>query len=568
MSVQKGWLFVKVGKTQIIPIYVKIVTIFLFLILISNLTTNFINLMMNRSEIVRLGAELLTKELKELYIFSSNQYEIYIFDGDMPASKQALEAAASTNLRLSHSTAFGVSPTGEVKFFSLKEDQPSFKFDDLTFLDAWNQKRSQGVEDGEARFRLNGKSYFGYYKYHPSWELYLVRAEHEETFYSEIWGIFIRVGVIIILLTAAIAWLGIYLLKRIFKYVQVITESLLEMQRSQELHLINMEGASNDDITYLGMSFNSLSTTIKNLMNIFKKFVTKDVVQQAYRQRYVSLAGTQKELTILFSDIKGFTYMTETLGTDIINLLNLHYDRAIRLIQQNEGIIGSIIGDALLAVFGTLEGTEKQRSFLALKSAFHIQEVADQLRQAMAKKKEELLALKGELTPQEEAVFKAVLLEVGVGLDGGKVFYGRIGSYVHMTNTVIGDNVNSASRLEGLTRVYKVPIVVSDQIQREVMEVNSTQYYFQELDTVQVKGKTTGKKVFWPIEQAKLNDDLKTKLQMFQEGLRLYYEGDWHEAKKVFKKTDLPTVQIFMERIQAVKNPPLGWSGIWTMTTK
>jgi len=260
--------------------------------------------------------------------------------------------------------------------------------------------------------------------------------------------------------------------------------------------------------------------------------------------------------------------MTETLGTDIINLLNLHYDRAIRLIQQNEGIIGSIIGDALLAVFGTLEGTEKQRSFLALKSAFHIQEVADQLRQAMAKKKEELLALKGELTPQEEAVFKAVLLEVGVGIDGGKVFYGRIGSYVHMTNTVIGDNVNSASRLEGLTRVYKVPIVVSDQIQREVMEVNSTQYYFQELDTVQVKGKTIGKKVFWPIEQAKLNDDLKTKLQMFQEGLRLYYEGDWQEAEKVFKKTDLPTVQIFMERMQAVKNPPLGWSGIWTMTTK
>jgi hypothetical protein len=55
---------------------------------------------------------------------------------------------------------------------------------------------------------------------------------------------------------------------------------------------------------------------------------------------------------------------------------------------------------------------------------------------------------------------------------------------------------------------------------------------------------------------------------MFQEGLRLYYEGDWQEAKKVFKKTDLPTVQIFMERMQAFKNPPLGWSGIWTMTTK
>ena len=70
------------------------------------------------------------------------------------------------------------------------------------------------------------------------------------------------------------------------------------------------------------------------------------------------------------------------------------------------------------------------------------------------------------LTEAEERVFKAVLLDVGVGIDGGTVFYGNIGSDEHMTNTVIGDNVNSASRLEGLTRVYHLPVIVSDFIRK------------------------------------------------------------------------------------------------------
>lgn len=568
MSVSKGLFFTKVGRTRIIPLYLKIVGIFLFLIVVSNLTTNFINLMMNRSEILRLASELLTKELKELYIFASNQYQIYVFDGDRAASLQALEAAGAANLRQPYASAMGIQPDGTVLFRSVKDPTGSLDFANLEFLEKWKQRHRSGQEDGEARFTMGGRTYFGFYKYNPSWDVYLVRAEDEVTFYSESWGIFLRISLIILFLTAAVTWLGIVVLRRIFRYVGVITEALFQMQRTQDLHIIPLDGAPNDDITYLGMSFNSLSTTIKNLMNIFKKFVTKDVVQQAYRQRYVSLEGTQKELTILFSDIKGFTFMTETLGTDIINLLNLHYDRAIRLIQQNDGIVGSIIGDALLAVFGTLEGTESERSVKALRSAFHIQKVAAQLREAMARKKEELLAAKGSLTPQEEAVFKAVLLEVGVGLDGGKVFYGRIGSYVHMTNTVIGDNVNSASRLEGLTRVYRVPIVVSEQVRNEILATGTEEFFFQELDTVQVKGKTTGKKIFWPMESDTVTPDQRKDLQVFQNALNLYYEGNWTEAKKLFAKVQSPVAEVFRERIKSAKNPPEGWSGIWTMTTK
>lgn len=568
MAITQGRFFVRVGRTRLIPLYLKIVLIFVFLLLISNFTTNYINLMMNRAEILRLGGELLTKELKELYVFASNQYEIYLFDGDEEEALQTLSTAASANLQLSLALAFGITEDGQVRFAAWKGEDRVPVFEDLLFVQRWNDRRKEGVEDGEAHFVLEGRSYFGFYRYNPSWELYVVRAEEESAFYSRTWTIFLQVGAVILVLTLATLWLGIFLLRHLFRYVDVITRSLYEMQKSQELSLIDLRGAPNDDVTYLGMSFNSLSTTIKNLMNIFKKFVTKDVVIKAYRERHVSLEGTQKELTILFSDIKGFTYMTETLGTDIINLLNLHYDRAIRLIQANDGIIGSIIGDALLAVFGTLEGTERERSLKALRSAYHIQDVADELRKAMAQKKEDLLREKGSLTPEEEAVFKAVLLEVGVGIDCGTVFYGRIGSYVHMTNTVIGDNVNSASRLEGLTRVYRVPVIVSEQVKDEVESVSRDEFVFQELDTVQVKGKTSGKKVFWPLRAGDVHEELRSQLREFQASLEAYYQGDWKLALKGFEKCGLPIAEVFQERIKNLKNPPPEWRGIWTMTSK
>ena len=119
----------------------------------------------------------------------------------------------------------------------------------------------------------------------------------------------------------------------------------MTMVESQQLEIIDLKGAPNDDITYLGVAFNTLSSTINTLVTIFRKFVNEDIAIQAYREKEVKLEGTQRELTILFSDIKSFTFITETLGPDIIKLLNLHYDKSIREIVKYDGVIGSIIGD-------------------------------------------------------------------------------------------------------------------------------------------------------------------------------------------------------------------------------
>jgi len=163
-------------------------------------------------------------------------------------------------------------------------------------------------------------------------------------------------------------------------------------------------------------------------------------------------------------------------------------------------------------------------------------------------------------------VYKAVMLEVGVGIDGGQVFYGNIGSTERMTNTVIGDNVNSASRLEGLTRIYRVPIVCSEYVVQEVRSVTD-RFVFIELDTVQVKGKTEGKKIFFPMDTQQIQEGELQRYETFSEGLKQYYQGRWDEARKAFNTSAVLPAAVFLQRIEG-RTAPEGWNGVWTMDTK
>jgi class 3 adenylate cyclase len=248
---------------------------------------------------------------------------------------------------------------------------------------------------------------------------------------------------------------------------------------------------------------------------------------------------------------------------DILDLLNLHYERAIGRVHEEEGIVGSIIGDALLAVFGAMNDSPG-KSRRALRAAYWIQEVASELRDRMAELRAEIMSRKGGLSAADEVVYRAVLLEVGVGIDGGDVFYGNIGSYERMTTTVIGDNVNSASRLEGLTRIYRVPVICSEFVKDEV---GDGEYRFLELDTVQVKGKTKGKRIFWPVEKAGMDGRTAEEFDAFSAGLAHYYLGAWTEAAAAWRGLDLPFIGLFNDRV-AGRDAPADWNGVWTMATK
>ncbi len=559
----------KVNNTRVVRVTTKIVLTFTLFILLSNLASNYVNLRFNRSELLKLMNQLLIKDLKTMYSYCNNQYEIYIFDQKFDESMKSIENKGLNEVKNNKAVVLGIKKDGSLQFQASKVQRYE-KFHDQTALDymASNIKSEDGEgSEGHLNFVFNNEAYFGMFKYNQKWDMFILRGEEKNEFLKESKTIFFQVSIIIVFITLISAFIGIFVLRRILRFIDVITNSIMKMIDTKELTLIDLKGATNDDITYMGTAFNSLSNTVGNLVNIFEKFANQDVVSKAYKDREVKLEGTKRELTILFTDIKSFTFITETLGNDIIKLLNMHYDRAIREIIRYDGVIGSIIGDALLAVYGAIDDTNENKSYQAVLSGYKLHEVTELLRLRMDKIKAELEEEKGKLSKEELQIYKAVLLEIGVGIDGGSVFYGTLGSYVRMTNTVIGDNVNAASRMEGLTRVYKVPIICSEYVKDDIEKnVKNHGIYFLELDRVMVKGKTKTQKVYWPILESEMDEKFKKNIAAFELALELYYNGKWADARKQLSKCSLRLADIFKERTQ--EKCPSNWNGVWQMTTK
>ena len=502
--------FQRVGQTKIIPISLKIVAVFTVLLLLSNFATNTITLLLSQRQIINLNNTIMVSQLKDLYTAAGNQYQIFSFTGEKQKCIEALKNVSKKGFGFPKSYAAAIDMDGNIIFEvyadgtetdeqkilqeklnavsaeektgditesaeSVLPEEKDFSFFDKSALAQMNDDLKNGITDGSLNFNTEKGSYFGVYKYQEDWKCYFIRGESRaDTSRSTfvVLGV-ISVGIVVLLIVFLLV--GFKVFGKILANVKKITASLYQMQQKQKLETLDLSSAPNDDITYLAASFNSLSSTISNLLGIFQKFVSKDVVEKAYTEHQILLEGKRSNLTILFSDIKSFTYRTETLGNDIIDLLNVHYDRVIHAVHENSGVIGSIIGDAILAIYGT--NSSRKKSLEAVDSAWNITKLTALLRNKMILRRKEIEKQRT-LTVAEENVYKAVLIDVGVGIDGGNVFYGNIGSNEHMTNTVIGDNVNSASRLEGLTRIYHLPVICSEYVKEEVESISNIYTFF------------------------------------------------------------------------------------------
>ncbi len=562
----KKRFFQYVGNTPIIPISVKILAIFISLILMSNFMTNLISVQLSQRQVTELTNRLTVTQLKELYKNASSQYQIYSYKKNKEECLETLKNSAKEEFSNRHSLALGFDRTGVALFCASADGSDLLSFPDKEALAKLNDDYDNGIIEGQINFELRGAEYHGIYKYSEDWNVYLVRAESKNDTARYKITIMAIITAVILILTVIFVALGVYMFKAVFASISKITKSLYDMQQRSQLDTIDIDDAPNDDVTYMAASFNSLSVSVNNLLTTFQKFVSKDVVSKAYSDHTIKLEGMQRELTILFSDIKSFTYRTETLGNEIIDLLNVHYNNVIHDVHEENGVVGSIIGDAILAIFGSLKNPEL-KSLEAIDAGWRITYVTAELREKMKAQRKKIEETR-KLTAAEDRIYKAVLLDIGVGIDGGTVFYGNIGSDEHMTNTVIGDNVNSASRLEGVTRIYHLPIVVSEYIVDDVKD-KSDRYKFYEIDTIQVKGKTKGKKIFFPLDtENESQKGLEKQFDIYEEALQAYYEGDWKNARKLFKQVKMEVADVFLERMGARGNAPDKWRGIWTMTTK
>jgi len=251
-----------------------------------------------------------------------------------------------------------------------------------------------------------------------------------------------------------------------------------------------------------------------------ERYVSKNLVREILENPdsyYSSLKGVRVPVTILFSDLIGFTTLSEKADPEaLVTQLNEHLSRMTSVIFNNGGTLDKFIGDAIMAVWGNV------RSLGTAQDAKNAARAALAMRQELAQLNQKWRS-EGRMG-----------LGMGIGINQGEVIVGNIGSQERMDPTVIGDAVNLASRLEGLTRVYGVDILVGASAAELVRE----EAYLRSVARVQVKGKTKPVDVFTFIgsRNEDVDPELLKWLESYEEGLEKFRARDFTQAKILFSR--------------------------------
>ena len=290
----------------------------------------------------------------------------------------------------------------------------------------------------------------------------------------------------------------------------------------------------------------------------FATYVPPELVRQMVRnpERY-SMQARAEELTVMFSDLRGFTTMSETMAPlDLQALLNSVLSRLSQVIRQHEGTIDKYIGDCVMAFWGAPVATSAHARGALLAALSMI----DSLRQFN----------------QERAAAQLPVVSVGIGLNTGVMSVGNMGSDVRRAYTVIGDAVNLASRLEGLTRLYGVDLVVSESTRDQVGELPHG-LLWQELDRVRVKGRQQAVTIYTvrtPTADQTLAQ-LQTELQHWQQALTAWRAKDFATCQSQLQHLRAMNANVYLyrfcgERIAAFLQKPPGaeWDGTTTIDAK
>jgi adenylate cyclase len=251
-----------------------------------------------------------------------------------------------------------------------------------------------------------------------------------------------------------------------------------------------------------------------------ERYVSKNLVKEILENPggyYSTLRGVRVPVTILFSDLIGFTTLSEKADPEaLVAQLNEYLTRMTSVVFSNGGTLDKFIGDAIMAVWGNV------RSFGVAQDAKNCVRAAMAMRWELRQLNEKW---------REEG---RMGLGMGIGINQGEVIVGNIGSQERMDPTVIGDSVNLASRLEGLTRIYGVDILVGVT----AAELVRDEFHLRSIARVQVKGKTKPVDVFTPIGARNENVDpqLLKWLESYEEGLEKFRARDFTQAKILFSR--------------------------------
>lgn len=289
----------------------------------------------------------------------------------------------------------------------------------------------------------------------------------------------------------------------------------------------------------------------KRIHNMFGQYVPQEHINKLIdNPKQISTHGLRREMTVLFSDIRDFTSLSEPLSTkELKSFLNQYLTPITKIIFDHQGTIDKYVGDMVMSFWGApIEDPLHAQN--AVKSALMMQKTINKLQADF-----EHLGIKK--------------IAAGIGINTGEMNVGDMGSDYRRAYTVLGDAVNLGSRLEGLTKYYDVKILVSENTKSQCPDI-----IFRYIDNVRVKGKQNAIKIY---EAISLNRDQtteqKNQLKTHNESYEAYLRGDWDKAKLLFTqqfdKTGHKIYQLYLDRIKSFNGtPPKNWDTVFIHETK
>ncbi|MBF0142649.1 MAG: adenylate/guanylate cyclase domain-containing protein [Magnetococcales bacterium] len=291
----------------------------------------------------------------------------------------------------------------------------------------------------------------------------------------------------------------------------------------------------------------------RQISRMFGQYIPAELVAEMTASgKDFSIGGESREMSVLFSDVRGFTTISEGLPpAELTHLMNAFLTPMTRVIHLRRGTIDKYMGDAIMAFWGApIEDRSHAKN--AVMAGMEMIQAMEDLKDAF----------KARGWPQ---------LKIGVGVNTGTMNVGNMGSEFRMAYTVLGDAVNLGSRLEGLTKQYGVLMIVGEETKAQVEEL-----LFRELDRVRVKGKAEPVAIFEPVGlKEQIGQETRTELEVYHQAVELYRQQRWKDAEKRFKALqqrdpERGIYNIYLERIaHFVQHPPgAAWDGVFTHTSK
>ncbi|WP_218563897.1 CHASE2 domain-containing protein [Marinospirillum perlucidum] len=292
----------------------------------------------------------------------------------------------------------------------------------------------------------------------------------------------------------------------------------------------------------------------RRLVNMFGQYVPPSLVEEmSQHPDAFSFEGRSRELTVLFSDIRGFTALSENLeANQLKHLLNRYFTPITRDIFQHRGTIDKYIGDLVMAFWGA-PLKDAEHAVNAIKAGLQILDTTRELNQTFI----------AEGWPQ---------IEVGIGINSGLMNVGDMGSEYRRSYTVLGDAVNLGSRLEGATKYYQVPLVVGQRTQ----ELAAEHFLWRELDLVRVKGKRDLVRVYQPLcLRSEATSQQEAEIEALDQALIYFRSARLQEARKAFARLakEQPQIRLYalyLERLDLLEDQPPApdWDGGWSLQEK